>query len=146
MGGVFGGRDFFVRGSVILEDKASKVIQAVQNKMGDMGRKAMVLGSRIRSTGQSMTIGLTAPIIGLGVAIVKTAGQFGDEMAKIIGLSNTSTEQVGLWREELLKLAVALGKNPQELAEGLFFLASAGLETTYAMELLEIAGRASVAG
>lgn len=141
-----GAAEFFVRGKVILEDKASKVIDAVQNKMGSMGRKAMVLGSRIRSTGQSMTIGLTAPIIGLGVAIVRTAGQFGDEMAKIIGLSNTSAEQVGIWREELLQLAVTLGKAPQELAEGLFFLASAGLETTDAMELLEIAGRASVAG
>ncbi len=147
MAGVFGGgRDFFVKGQVILEDKASKVIDAVQNKMGTMGRKAMVLGSRIRSTGQSMTIGLTAPIIGLGVAIVKTAGQFGDEMAKIIGLSAASAKQVGLWREEVLELAVAMGKSPQELAEGLFFLASAGLKAGTEMEVLRITAKASVAG
>ncbi len=148
MGGIFGdaGRDFFVKGTVILEDKTRKAFAAIQQNTTNLGKSMMTMGSRIRSTGQSMTIGLTAPIIGMGVAIVKVAGQFGDEMAKIIGLSAASAEQVGLWREEVLQLAVAMGKSPQELAEGLFFLASAGLKVGTEMDVLNIVAKASVAG
>lgn len=147
MGGAFGGgRDFTVRGEVILADKASKVVQSIGGKLNKFGSQLMTTGSRIRSTGQSMTIGLTAPIVGGFIAIIKKAGAFQDEMAKIIGLSNASADQVALWREELLDLAVSLGKSPQELAEGLFFLASAGLKAGTEIEILALAGKASVAG
>lgn len=140
------GRDFTVRGEVILADKASKALRQVSGNLNKFGSQLMTTGSRIRSTGQSMTIGLTAPIVGGFLAVIQKAGKFQDEMAKILGLSNANAAQVAIWEENLLGLAVALGKSPQELAEGLFFLASAGLAVGTEMDVLNIAGRASVAG
>ena len=141
-----GGMDGQVRVEGLFRDKISSKLKSIQNKAVGLGSKLMTVGSRIRSAGQSMTIGLTTPIVAAGFAIVKTSLKFGDSMAQITALSEASADQVARWREEILKLAPEVAKSPQELAEAMLFLASAGLKAGTEMEVLEIAARASATG
>jgi TP901 family phage tail tape measure protein len=135
-----------IRIKVILQDAATKALQAVENTTGSLGSKMMTLGSRIRSAGQSLTIGLTTPIVLLGAAIVKTFTQFDDALAKTVALTSANAEQVAIWREQILELAPAVGKSPRELADALFVLASSGLKVTEVMPVMEAAAKASAAG
>ncbi len=141
-----GGIDGQVRVEGIFRDKISSKLKNIQNKAVGLGSKLMTVGSRIRSAGQSMTIGLTTPIVAAGFAIVKTSLKFGDSMAQITALSEASADQVARWREEILKLAPEVAKSPQELAEAMLFLASAGLKAGTEMDVLKIAAKASATG
>lgn len=142
-----GGRaDATVIIEAMLNDKASKSLAGLSQKTVALGGKLMTLGSRVRSTGQSMTIGLTVPIVAIGTAITKTFVGFDDTMAQISALSNAAIDDVVRWREEILQLAPEVAKSPKELAEALFFLASAGLKVGTEIGILDIAARASAAG
>ncbi len=141
-----GGLDGRVEVVGIMRDKISSKLKAIQGQATKLGSKLMTVGSRIRSAGQSMTIGLTTPIVAAGFAIVKTSLKFGDSMAQIIALSEASAAQVAEWREEILRLAPEVAKSPQELADAMLFLASAGLEVGTEMDVLTIAAKASATG
>lgn len=141
-----GGFDGEVRVVGTFIDKISGKMKAIQGKAANLGSKLMTMGSRVRSAGQSLTIGLTTPIVAAGFAIVKTSLKFGDSMAQIIALSEASAEQVAEWREEILRLAPEVAKSPQELADAMLFLASAGLKAGTEIEVLEIAAKASATG
>jgi len=93
--------------------------------------------------------GLFAIIRGLknaGEAAVRMAIDFEASMAKIEGLVGESSDQVAVWSEQLKDLAHETGKPLNELADGLYFVASAGLETSQVMDVMEVSAKASAAG
>ena len=61
----------------------------------------------------------------------------------LVGLSTKETER---FRQELIKLAPALGQSPAKLAEGLFFVTSAGFRGSEALEVLRASAQASAIG
>ncbi|MCY4127657.1 MAG: hypothetical protein OXG15_00300, partial [Gammaproteobacteria bacterium] len=61
----------------------------------------------------------------------------------LVGLS---TKEVAGFRQEILKLSPALGKSPAELAEGLFFVTSAGFRGSEALDVLRASAQASAIG
>lgn len=137
----------------LLRDKASRALEAIKRKtanlapaMQQLGRQMMNTGSAIRSAGQSATIGLTTPIVAAGVAVTKFATDFDDAMAVVSGLTNVSRKQMQEWRKEILALAPEVARPPVELAEALFFLASAGLDVTDVMPALRASAQAAAAG
>ena len=67
-------------------------------------------------------------------------------MVRINTLVGISEEQVNAWRKELIELAPAVGKTPGELADALFFVTSAGLRGTDAIETLTAAAKGSAIG
>lgn len=104
------------------------------------------LGKKWQDVGKSLTLGLSVPIAGLGVAASRSASTFDDELNKINALVGVSKEQIAIWREQILKIAPAVGKGPKELAEGLFFVASAGARGDAAIRALVSSSQASAAG
>jgi len=104
------------------------------------------VGRQLESFGRTLTTGITAPLTAVGVASTKMATDFESSMSKITGLVGVSRDQVGAWNSELLKLAPALGKSPKELAEGMFFVTSAGLKGAQALRVLTASAKASAAG
>lgn len=110
------------------------------------GAKFQALGARMSSVGRKMTLGLTLPIVGVGVAAFKMAADFERSMSKITGLVGLSRQQVAGMRKGVLELSKGTGKSAAELADGLFVITSAGLRGTDAMDALNAAGKASTAG
>lgn len=61
----------------------------MQNASRDIGK----LSNKMSSVGKSLSLGLTAPIVGLGVAATKTFADFEQEMAKVLAISGATTDQ-----------------------------------------------------
>lgn len=104
------------------------------------------IGKQMTSTGGQMTRGVTVPVIAAGAAIVAVGGEFEHTLSQIVGLVGVSREQVTAWKPEIEALAEATGIGPNELAKGLYFVASSGIDASKAMGVLTIAAKASEAG
>lgn len=83
-------------------------------------------------------------------ATIKTAitqmASFELAMSRIEGLVGLSAEQIAILGRQIDDLAPKVGKTPTELAEGLYFVVSSGIDAADAMEVLEISAKASAAG
>jgi TP901 family phage tail tape measure protein len=117
-------------------DDASKTIsdkfQAAGKKMTDVGKK--------------MSLAVTAPLAGVGIAAVKTSMDFESSLSKMVGLVGLTTDEVDGMKDSILELSGATAKAPQELADAMFVVTSAGLRGDAALQALDQAARASAAG
>jgi TP901 family phage tail tape measure protein len=135
-------------------------ISDVQSKMavargafGAVGEAAAFSSKRIAQVGQTMadagakmTIGLTLPLGGVALAAGNAAMSFETGMTKIIGLVGIASDEVARMGDSVLAMSGAVGKAPDELADGLFVVTSAGLRGSEAMSTLSSAAKAGAAG
>ena len=114
-------------------------VNITQLKTG-LARAQMALaktGAKMKTIGRSMTMSLTLPFAMIGAAGAKMAIDFQDSMTKINTLVGITAEEVNSMAEEVKKLSGETAKSPQELADALFTVTSAGLRGNEAMEALE---------
>ena len=121
-------------------------LAGANTKMKAFSTQMASVGTKMAAIGKKMTMGLTLPIIALGVASIKSQKDFEASMSKIIGLVGVATSQVKEWEKAILKLGPAVGKGPEELADAMFFIASAGIRGSRALEVLEMSAKASASG
>lgn len=98
------------------------------------------------AAGRKISTNLTLPILAIGAAAAKISLDFESSLSQITGLVGVASDQVNEWRDDILALGPAVGKGPTELADALFFITSAGIRGTAALDTLEIAAKASAAG
>ena len=111
-----------------------------------IGSTFQSFGKSMANFGTNLTKYITVPLAGAAVAVFKFGKDFEAELSKVVGLVGVSRDQVDAWGKDILELAPRLGKAPRELADALFFVTSAGIRGAEAMEVLEMAGKASAAG
>ncbi len=85
-------------------------------------------------------------ILAIGVAATKTALDYDDAFTKISAVSNASATDVEKWKGQVLDLAGKTAQAPKELADALYFLASAGLKPSQIMPVLAASAKASAVG
>lgn len=100
----------------------------------------------LSNVGRSLTRYVSLPLAGIGAVATKTALDYDKAFTQIAAVTNTSQAQVADWKREVLGLAGETARAPQELAEGLYFLASAGLEASQIMPTLEASAKGAAAG
>lgn len=125
-----------------IED-AEKAMKSSMDKVGDSIASA---GRKIRAFGKEWSMYITAPIAGVGIAALKAEKDFEYTLSKMTGIIGVSRDQVNAWRDDLLKMAGEVGQTPQKLAEGLFFVTSAGRIGAETLEILDQSARASAFG
>jgi len=96
-------------------------------------------------------IGLGATAAGVAVGVfaassVKAAIDFDKSFTRIAAISNTSTDALEGMKSQVMSLAGETAQAPKELADALFFLASAGLDAEDVMPALEASAKASAVG
>jgi TP901 family phage tail tape measure protein len=106
----------------------------------------LAAGSSMTQTGYQMTRGVTLPVLAAGKAIYDVSADFQSSMAQIVGLVGIGRDQVNAWRPEIERIGETTGKGPGELAKALYFVTSAGIPASRAMEVLEASARAAAAG
>jgi TP901 family phage tail tape measure protein len=128
---------------VTLQGDASSVRAA----MGQTGSVASTLGGSLRRlAGIAGFAGLAVSIKRAATASIKMSLDFEKSMAKIVGLVGVSSDQVAAWSKDLLELSPKVAKSPQELADALFFITSAGIKGSKAIDVLTSSARAATAG
>ena len=115
-------------------------------KMGKASRTLKKLGKDISSFGSSMTRNFTFPIVAAGGASVKLAMDFQKSMTKIQTLVGKSDADIKEMTASVMELSGKTATAPQDLADGLYFLESAGLSGKNAMETLEQVAKGSASG
>ena len=103
-------------------------------------------GSSMKRVGGNLTRSVTMPILAVGAASAKMALDFEKSMTKINTLVGVSAEEVEKLKKQVLDLSGKTATAPIELAEGLYFLTSAGLSSTDAMEALEQVSKGVASG
>ena len=111
-----------------------------------IGKSLANIGQGLTSAGRGLTMGLTLPLVAAGGATAKLASDFEATMSTIVGLVGVSREQVDQWSKDLIELGPKVGKSPQQLAEALFFVTSAGFRGSEAIDVLTASAKASAAG
>jgi TP901 family phage tail tape measure protein len=116
-----------------------KATRGVQKHLDSVARDATRAGGLL-------TAAITAPVIGAGLAAVKMAQDFDKSMTKIVALVGVNREQVGLWREDIKSISKETDRSTTELAEALFFITSAGLRGSEAIDALRASAQAADTG
>lgn len=126
--------------------EAERGLARVSSKLSGTQDRMQRVGRGMTKVGGALTAGVTLPLLAVGGAATKMAADFEQEMAKITGLVGQSQDQVNEYKQAILGMAGDVGKAPQELAEAMFFITSAGLEGKEALDALRQSAKASTAG
>ena len=104
------------------------------------------VSQKFKTFGKNLTLGVTLPLAGLATAASRMALGFDESMTKINTLVGISTSELQGMRGEVMKIAGATAQAPGALADALFTVTSAGLRGKDAMQVLEMAAKASASG
>jgi TP901 family phage tail tape measure protein len=135
----------------------AKGIQQAQNSLKKFANESRTGMEKFQDTmqrtsktmgaiGTTMSRSVTLPLVGIGVAAIKTATEFESSMTRIQSLVGFSAEAVGEMNDAVLEMAGRTATAPKQLADALFFATSAGLDAKNALEAVEQAARASAIG
>ena len=103
-------------------------------------------GSKISSVGKSLSLRITAPMVLAGGQAIRMAAKFDKSMTQIKTLVGVAGSEVDSMGQKVKQLASTTGVNAAEAAEALFFVTSAGLRGSEAMDVLEQSLKASALG
>ena len=109
-------------------------------------RRLQAFGAQMQSIGRSITHSFALPFAAIGAAGAKMAIDFEKNMTKINTLVGISGKEVQKLSQDVMALSGQTAQAPAELAEGLFFLTSAGLRGANAMEALEAVSKGVAVG
>lgn len=109
--------------------------------------RAMATGAqKATQIGDKMTAGVTLPLVAAGGVAVKMGMDFETSMSRMVGLVGLTTAEVDELQSGIMDLSGETAKAPQELADAMFTVTSAGFRGAEAMDVLTSAAKASAAG
>ena len=103
-------------------------------------------GNKMKSVGSTITNNVALPFGAIATAGIKMSIDLTKSFTKIETLVGLTADQVASMRSEVMKLSGETAKGPQELADALFTITSAGLRGADAMAVLESSAKASAVG
>jgi len=109
-------------------------------------RRLAVFGSKMKAVGRSITTSFALPFAAIGAAGAKMAIDFEKNMTKINTLVGISAKEVNEMSKSVMSLSGQTAQAPADLADGLFFLTSAGLRGANAMSTLEAVSKGVAIG
>lgn len=129
MSSVFSKSTKSIRRLSVATQKATRKFKIMQGQSEKLRKSLSKTGGKMKSIGGQMTIGLTAPILGIGAAIVKTSTDFQAGMNKVEALTGATGKSL----DDMRKLARKLGRDTKfsagEAADAMSFLGMAGFNT-----------------
>lgn len=113
---------------------ASQAIIAAGEKMQQVGQQIKAVGDSIASVGSKMTRTVTAPILGIGTAAVKTAADYEAAMSEVRAITGASDDDF----QQLSDTAREWGTNSvfsaSEVADAYKYMGMAGWDATQMLE------------
>lgn len=120
---------------------ASRTLTTASDQMRAAGRKAS-------QAGQSLTVGVTMPIVGVGIAAIRTGMEFEAQMSRVKAISGATGDEFKLLNDQALQLGALTSFSSSQAAQGMENLVSAGFsvnETMAAMSgVLDLAASGGV--
>ncbi len=118
----------------------------LKNALTSAGSKLQGFGNKLKKIGGGLQTKLALPLTLVGGASIKMALDFDKSMTQIQSLVGLASDEVNEMGRVARQMALATGKSSGEAAEALFFITSAGLRGSEAMEALKASLQASAVG
>ncbi|MBY6275375.1 phage tail tape measure protein [Symbiobacterium thermophilum] len=106
----------------------SDFTKGMSEASGKLASFAKEAGEKVANVGKELSTKVTAPIVGLGTASVKLAGDFESAMNKVKALSGATGDDFENLRNLALELGATTQFSAQQAADAMGFLAMAGFE------------------
>ena len=121
----------FNREQVIANSSFTKVVEhadKISNKFG-------AIGDKMKSTGKTMSIGITAPVVA-GFGRNQNKCDFEAQMSKVGAIAQASSSDLKAMTNEAVDLGAKTSKSASEVAKGMQELASLGFDAKQTMEAM----------
>ena len=112
-----------------LEQAQKNMSTASLTKMNEIGTGLQTAGEKMTKVGTGMTKFVTAPVVGLGVAAIKTAADFDSSMSKVAAVSGATGEDFDALRSKAREMGAKTKFSASEAAEAMNYMAMAGWKT-----------------
>ena len=119
-----------------LESQASST-NATLAKIEEVGGKFEQVGQSITSAGKTLTTHVTAPIVALGTAAVKTAADFDEGMSKVAAISGATGDDLQTLRDKAREMGAKTKFSATEAASAFEYMAMAGWKSADMVEGIE---------
>lgn len=105
------------------------------------------LGDAMRQSATLMKYTVAGAFMNIGQAAIQASRNFELSFSRIKGLVGISTDAIETMKKGVLEMATETTRGPEELAEALYFITSAGLrDSAVAMDVLNTSARAAASG
>lgn len=99
-----------------------------QAKIDSFSKRYDKAGERLKSSGRTLTMGVTLPLVGLGVAAAKAGITFDTQMSKVEAKADATGQEIEALRKQAIDLGASTAFSATEAAQGMEELAAAGLK------------------
>lgn len=100
--------------------------KTLENTLGD---GLSTIGGKITGAGKTLTMGLTAPILGAGAAAVKTTADFDKSMSQVKAVSGATGEDFDALRNKAREMGATTKFSASDAADAMNYMAMAGWKT-----------------
>ncbi len=119
-----------------LESQVSTTYAALE-KIDQTGKKFQQVGDKVAGVGKTLTTHVTAPIVGIGAAAVKTTADFDAQMSKVQAISGATGEEFDDLRAKAREMGSKTKFSASEAGEAFEYMAMAGWKTEDMLEGVE---------
>lgn len=130
VGSAVGYLDLDISGFIASLNQANAEAQGktktLENTLGD---GLSTIGGKITGAGKTLTIGLTAPILGAGAAAVKTTADFDKSMSQVKAVSGATGEDFDALRNKAREMGATTKFSASDAADAMNYMAMAGWKT-----------------
>ncbi|MDP2217406.1 MAG: phage tail tape measure protein [Methanolobus sp.] len=106
--------------------KLKQAFADVDKQIVSAGKSMQAVGQQMASAGKTMSLAVTAPLVGIAALSYKTAVDFDDSMRKVMAVSGATGEEFEQLRALARELGATTAFSASEAAEGMQYLAMAG--------------------
>ena len=111
-----------------LEKKAAEA-NATLAKIADVGSKLETAGKKISSVGDSLTRNVSVPLAAAGAGIIKVAGDFEEQMAKVSSIAQAYGSDLDALKDKAQALSETSQFSATEIAQAYEYMGMAGWNT-----------------
>lgn len=104
-------------------------VKQLEKETGTMSSKIAKAGQQMSATGKKLTKTLTLPLAAIGATSVKISADFQSAMSKVKAISGATGQDFKELEEKAKKLGETTKFSAQESAQGMKYLAMAGMDT-----------------
>lgn len=109
-------------------DRTNRKFKIMQGTSEKLRKNLEKVGGGMRNIGSKMTLGLTAPILGAGAAVLKVSSDFQGGMNKVSALTGATGKDLGKLRDMAKDLGKTTKFSATESADAMAFLGQAGFK------------------
>ena len=111
--------------------------RGLNKSLGDVKKQMRQTTGNLTQMGKSLSMSLTAPLLGLGALAVKAASDFEFSMAKVQAVSGFTATEMGRLEEQAQELGASTSKSASDVAELQLELAKLGKTSTEIEQMTE---------